>query len=242
VSKFCESIDRQSGLRAAILRCNLFCGNNLEACLVPLYRAASLSASVIGNTTDTNNNFVSGDFGSSGLKGNGSTKWLNTGFASSSLGNVNAAHMSASGTSIETSGDAAFLGAYTATNFATLFTLDAWSSGNGGRIMRSGLAGTGYAKLTALNADESHFIGQKTSNTNYELYRSGTSSATANGGGTGTSSSIAIGIFCLNTNTTPAAFSAARMRMYSIGNSLTAAQALAFSNAVAAFNTALGRA
>ena len=41
VSDFCRSIDAASGLRANLLRVNLFCGTGLEACLVPLYRVSS---------------------------------------------------------------------------------------------------------------------------------------------------------------------------------------------------------
>jgi hypothetical protein len=88
VSRFCRAIDA-AGVRDRFYRLNLFCGEGLEAALVPLYRAESRTASARGNTTDTNNNFVSGDFNntgsSSGLNGNGSTKFLNTGLPANAL-------------------------------------------------------------------------------------------------------------------------------------------------------------
>jgi hypothetical protein len=81
VSNFCRSID-SAGLRSLLWRVNPFAGDNLSAALVPLYRAPSSSGAVQGNATDTNTNFVSGDYSpSSGLLGNGSTKALSTGLA-----------------------------------------------------------------------------------------------------------------------------------------------------------------
>jgi hypothetical protein len=87
VSKFCADIDK-AGLRDRFYRLNLFCGSNLNAVLVPLYRGPSRTGTQYGNTTDTNNGpFVSGDYSeSSGLKGNQSSKYLDTGVAMTFLG------------------------------------------------------------------------------------------------------------------------------------------------------------
>jgi len=93
VSKFCGDIDK-AGLRDRFYRLNLFCGDNLNAVLVPLYRGPSRTGSQFGNATDTNNGpFVSGDYvENSGLKGNGSSKYLETGVAMTFLG-TNQLHM-----------------------------------------------------------------------------------------------------------------------------------------------------
>jgi len=93
VGKFCADIDK-AGLRDRFYRLNLFCGSNLNAVLVPLYRGPSRTGTQYGNTTDTNNGpFVSGDYSeSSGLKGNGSSKYLETGVAMTFLG-TNQLHM-----------------------------------------------------------------------------------------------------------------------------------------------------
>lgn len=62
------------GLWAKMLRINLFCGNQLQACIVPLMIGA-------GSTVETVVNFVGGDYTEAvGLAGNGTTKYLNTGF------------------------------------------------------------------------------------------------------------------------------------------------------------------
>lgn len=82
VNNFCNAINA-AGIRDRFYRLNLFCGDNLAACLVPLYRGQSLGGTQFGNTTDTNNNFTSSDYAergaSGGLRGNGSNKWLNPG-------------------------------------------------------------------------------------------------------------------------------------------------------------------
>jgi hypothetical protein len=73
VSAFCDAIDR-AAIRDRFYRLNLFCGTGTQ----------------YGNTTDTNNNFVSGDYNetgaSGGLNGNGSTKYLETGLNPYSAG------------------------------------------------------------------------------------------------------------------------------------------------------------
>ena len=79
VDRFCRSIDA-NGLRSLLWRVNPMAGDNLSAALVPLYQANSAGGAVQGNATDTNTNFVSGDYtATSGLLGNGSNKSLNTG-------------------------------------------------------------------------------------------------------------------------------------------------------------------
>ena len=80
VSKFCYAIDA-AGIRDRFMRLNLFCGNNLKACVVPLYTNTSMNYTHVGYAVDTNNNFVDGDYsGSTGLTGDESSqKTLETG-------------------------------------------------------------------------------------------------------------------------------------------------------------------
>jgi hypothetical protein len=86
VSKFCASIDQQ-GLRSKLVRVNLMCGSNLNAALVPLYRATSRTGTQLGNATDTNDNFTNDHYlENSGLVGNASNRRLNTGLNRSTLG------------------------------------------------------------------------------------------------------------------------------------------------------------
>jgi len=253
VSTFCAAINAASGLRAAILRCNLFCGKSdasLNAVRTPLYLSGSFGGATIGNTTDTNFNFVAGDYqetgSGGGLKGNGSSKYLGTGFLYNNLANSHSTHLSASATSIETSGDVMLLGSYLFPGdnpgLPTLFTLDAVTGGSnrGFRSTGGNLSSALFAHSSATS--EAHLIGTRTASNQADAFRGGTPAAS----GTANVNASAVArqtlVFAAANATTPSNFTAARLRMYSIGNGLTAAQALAFSNAVIAFNTALGRA
>jgi hypothetical protein len=253
VSRFCASIDRESGLRAAILRLNLFCGNSdasLNAVRTPLYRGASLGGTQLGDAMDTNVNFVEGDYqeagSGGGLKGNGSSKHLLTGFNYDTLSSANSTHLSASATSIETAGDTMFLGSYLfpgdAAGLPTLFALDA-VTGNSNRGFRSGgQIGSSAVFAHSSGTTESHLIGTRTASNAIAAYRGGTSAASNTVSGSAATSGRETPVFAAINGSTVANYTAARLRMYSIGKGLTAAQALAFSNAVIAFNTALGRA
>lgn len=68
------------GLNDANSRVNLFAGNNLQAALVPIFRGG-------GPDVDTGFNLVSGDYSrTTGITGNGSNKYLDTGVVPSSFG------------------------------------------------------------------------------------------------------------------------------------------------------------
>ena len=241
VDTFCRSIDAASGLRAAILRCNLFCGNNLEAALVPLYRGSSLAGTQLGNTTDTNSNFVSGDFSSTGLKGDGTTKYLSTGVTPNLLPSLSSVHFSFSGTSLETTGDRIVIGIFDGSqnNLYTMDLAQATTSRRGARIA----SGTVIGEASPTATSESHMLSTRRSNTDLETYRAGVSLATSSTSSTPSGSTRAFTVFAISQSTSPsiAAYTAARLRMYSIGSGMTTAQVLSFSNAVSALNTALGR-
>jgi hypothetical protein len=80
VTTFCRRID-SAGIRDRFFRLNLFAGTGLPAALVPLFRGQSRTGTQYGNTTDTNQNFVSGDYSESGglTSNSASSKALSTG-------------------------------------------------------------------------------------------------------------------------------------------------------------------
>lgn len=92
VSNFCYRIDA-AGLRDKFIRLNLFCGDNLTAARVPLYRGLSYTGTQYGNSIDTNNNFISGNYiergNSGGLSavGDGS-QYLDTGLTDTGLDSI----------------------------------------------------------------------------------------------------------------------------------------------------------
>ena len=248
VSKFCAAVNA-ANIRDRFLRLNLFCGKTLEACLVPLYLASSRTAAQIGNTTDTNNGpFVSGDFqetgSGGGLKGDGTTKYLNTGLSPNNINSLLSLHLSSSGTSLETSGDRMFVGSFNggAGVGPDIYALDIYANYVSGRAARlSNYVSGQFPVITTPGTSESHIIGTRTSATSAVVYRGGSSAATNSTSVSPSSHSRNFFVFALNSSGTANTFSAARLRMYSIGNGLTAEQSLAFSNAVVAFNTTLGR-
>lgn len=250
VSDFCAAIDTAS-IRSAMCRVNLFCGGNLSGCLVPLYVSTSLGGSVLGNSTDTNVNFVSADFqetrASGGLKGNGTSKYLNTGFTPALFASTDSVHLSYSATSLETAhtNNPCAIGTYDGTD-PTLYDLSVSFNilGGNSRCARlSTQSASGIVRVSAITrgSTESHLIGTRTASNAAALYGAGVSLATSTLSVTTGTSTRPFYVFAENSTGTTTAFTSGRLRMYSIGSGLTATQADAFSAAVAAFNTALGR-
>ena len=239
VSEFCRAVDT-SGIRSAMYRVNMFCGGNLSGCLVPLYRGPTFGGTNFGNATDTNVNFVSGDFvetgSGGGLKGNGTNKYLNTGLATSSLSSNFSLHHSFSGTSIETSGSAILLGMVNTGNFQLRAFVSPF-----GRISQIGSNGNVSPAIASPASSESHVIGNRRSATDAKIFSSGTVVGTNATSAVSASDTVPIFVFATNNAGSPASYTSARARMYSVGLGLTDTQAAAFSTAVAAFNSSLAR-
>lgn len=237
VAAFCTAIDA-AGIRDRLWRLSLFCGSNLTAALVPLYRGVSL-LQPIGNATDTNFNFVSGDYVESrGLKGNGTTKYLRTGLSTASI--PTNCHLSYSGTSLELSGDRLAIGTYTGDGNNGLCIADVYSAYISGRAGRIG-SGFDPANNTRPETFERHFVVSRTSRVSLTLYTAGRVTAINTTGVTPVLSTLGHYVFCLNTQGTPNAYTAGNLQMYSIGLGLSDAQVSLFSSAVTAFNSAMNR-
>lgn len=238
VSDFCAAIDR-GGLRDRFARLNVFAGGNLSGALVPLYRSFAYGGTVLGNATDTNANFVSGDFAETGatggLKGNATNKYLDTGVTLGNIGSTLNLHLAASATSLnESATRPALIGVYTnaGTNAAILWQLDSGA--------RQAYSGNFNAITVTQPASESLLIFSRSTATSAVMYRDGTQVGSSSVGAGSSSGTSSFGVFALG-GTPSGTYSPARMRIYSIGTSLSATQAAAFSAAVSAFNTALGR-
>jgi len=240
VSKFCGSIDA-AGIRDRFVRLNLICGDSLSAALVPLFRGQSRTGTQLGNATDTNNNFVSGDYTqATGLQGNGSTKYLDTGVSASNL-NRNSTHLGVYGTNLNdaSAGFGSLAGARDA-GANNLLQLDGKRS----------VAANAYFSSAANNvfvtgspvASSGHVIGVSSSATDLSVYVAGSSTGiTTTDRTSGTLVAQPIYIFANNFNGSPSDRSGMRCRAYSFGIGMTAAQVLAFYNAVQTFQTSLGR-
>jgi len=243
VSTFCAAID-SAGLRDRFYRLSLFCGDQLAAALVPLYLAESSTASARGNATDTNVNFVSGDYGlGTGLRGNGSTKHLNTGYAANTLA-ANNSHLSAGILEAQTfafGDDRTIMGAWNGSE--SVFEMRALDLGGG---VPSVSAFTRFGTTSERFGDSVASLSLAAGNILCawpSMYRNGVAS-----GATATTSfdfpaAVSVFVFALNFNNTggPLNRTNARLGYYSIGATMTGSQAAAFSNAINAFYSAVGR-
>lgn len=235
VSKFCADIDA-AGIRDRFYRLNLFAGTGLNAALVPLYRGQSRTGTQYGNTADTNNGpFVSGDYAETGatggLKGNGSSKYLDTGFASNVLGQTDR-HMSA------------FFDLATSVFNRYWFGTDEsgcgssfWAIGSGSTTLaqfRCGIPGAGSV------ASSGKIQLLVSGNGTAQSYLNG-SASTSISGTAFTAPAQDIFVHALNRCGSPADFGSCRVQSYSLGAGFTAQQAADFYTAILAFQTSMGR-
>ena len=183
-----------------------------------------------GSGTATNVNFVNGDYSqTTGLVGNGTSKYINTGRAANTLSNTSQ-HVFVSGTGFETSGDRPFGGAFTGTA-ASLFVLDSSVATTSNRSYRSGNFAVGtFPVYSPAGVTSGSVCGTRRSSTDAEIYENGVSKNSNAISVTPSFPAINIFLYALNSSGTPAAYTASRLNMVSIGAGLTTAQALALHN------------
>ena len=242
VDRFVKAI-HAAGIRDRFYRLNLFCGNSddsLNAVRTPLYRGPSLTGTQYGNATDTNNNFVAGDYNETGatggLKGNAVNKALNTGLLLSDLPSSPNGHISAwaKGQTVVRSG-----------------WIVAWGAGyaNGAFIEHSASGSRNvsfgrefFGSITANSVRQ--FLVTRSSTTDQRTYEDGSlvdTNTTAPTGTTTANAAVAFHIFARRVGTIIEAYTDARMNCYSIGDNLSGAQVASFRSALATFFATLGR-
>jgi hypothetical protein len=249
VNQFCNDIDYGVGgfsIRGRFRRLNLFCGTGLNACLTPLYRAASLGDTQLGNTTDTNTGglFVSGNYNetgaSGGLAGNGSSKYLNTGFPTNTL-SASDRHLAAYPITWPNGAYQYFLGSETAAGTSQQFALGHLDFADKGSFAFGPNVAASYLTSTTAISSGGMWIGVNTSGSG-TIYRNGVANGTLSlAAATPTASEIFV--FAVNRASAPAAanYFNGRIGGYSIGLAMTAPQAAAYYTAMQAFQTALTR-
>ena len=242
VSALCRDID-QAQIRDRFLRLNLSAGGFLGS-LVPLYRAASFGATVIGNATDTNINFVSGDYAetgsSAGWKGNGTTKYLQTGLIPSSSLTYGDTHQSTFVEAAHTTGATAFpimMGCRTGSLWflisaaqATLSTPAYYQDENG------------TAAFSTVANPTGHIVGSTIAQSDKRFFINGvqSGSTTTNAPAT-TLPTVGVYVMANNFAGTAQLWYSGRVSAYSIGRGMTGSQVSAYTAAMLAFRTALNR-
>ena len=252
VSRFCASISA-AGIRDRFARLNLFCGDTLNAALVPLYRSFTFGGTVLGNTVDQSlgsPSFVGAgtDYAETGagggLTGNGTSKYLNTGLSVSDIGTAASGHLSVyHGQSSGNNSNRYYIAANDATT-SNRFWLgtDAFSTANVVAIYGS-VQSASESLASQGHGAAGHRILSRTTSALLTHYHNGSVVATNTTNITAGSalSTAAFPVFAYNGNGTISRFHNSWIAAYSIGLGLDGTQAAAYRTAMQAFQTALGR-
>lgn len=233
-TKACKS----AGVWDKLSRVNLFCGDQLTAALVPLKVGS-------GSATDTNVNFVSGDYTeATGITGNGSSKLISTGLLASSLTYTDV-HLALYVSGRETVPTRGFIGNTDAASAsAPIFMLYIGGSPTSASLGQNNTTPTNCSIAVAGSASCFEVMSSRSA-TLTTLYRNGASVGTNTATKTGMSSGV-IELFCVSYGTTgtPSSrslYSGMTGRGYSIGTGLTASEVAAYNTIMEQFQDALGR-
>jgi len=241
VSKFCADVDI-NGLRSKLVRVNLMCGDNLNAVLVPLFRATSPTGTPLGNATDTNDNFTNDHYAeNSGLVGNASNRRLNTGLNRSTLGVT--AHGGCFAFSRGTAAFQAYFGVENQDTPFDRFFLVCGADPNNVVFGNNGPSAIGQTVATA-HANKDFMIASviATGANNTRLHINGSFVIAANGVDT-TSITHPIHIFTVfrGSDSSFTIHSGARIGGYTFGSSLSDSEVTTYSTIWDTFLKALGR-
>jgi hypothetical protein len=241
VSRFCASI-AAAGIRDRFYRLNLFCGTadaSLIAVRTPLYRGQSLGGTQFGNTLDTNINFAITDYAETGanggLKGDGSTRYLNTGLSHNVLPQ-NDTHAAVYEITRATATFRTSLGART-TSTTGFLNLGTWSS----TANYSWLCFEGSSFLNIASSAGGFYVGVVNGAIDSAFYRNGGSKASNAIATTRTPGPQNVFVFALNDGGNMSVPTDARLAGYSLGLKMTDAQVAAYNTAMQAFQAALSR-
>lgn len=225
-SKACKA----AGLWDKLNRVNLFCGDQLTAALVPLKVGA-------GSATDTNVNFVSGDYTeATGLTGNGSSKYLNTGLNASTL-TTNSTHLAVYNRSSSAVGGGRHIGVSAGIDgFAIVAP---FTDGGFYSDQYNFTAGAGRVSV-AVSGPYGFLLGSRTSSSSHQIFKNGASVASNTGSG-GSIPSLNIFVFAWNLTGSPNTYTSHVLAGYSVGSGMTASEASDYNTIMEAFQDALGR-
>jgi len=246
VSKFCAAI-ASAGIRDRFYRLNLFCGTGLNAALTPLYLGPTPLGIRYGNTTDTNNAFVGvgtdyAETGASGgLLGNGTTKYLNTGFNVDQLPGAANCHLSSFITGTQDIASARTLVGVlfngTTDRYRLFLQLSGSTAPNYGIQTELGKANIAFAN-NRTNTNGGLILASRTSTTLLTLYDDAVSIGTSEVSTSETTGASPFFVFARNG---PTEYYNGRMAAYSIGAGMQDDQVTAYNAAIQAFQSAMGR-
>ena len=243
VNTLCQSIT-DAGIRDRFYRMNIFAGSNLNAALTPLYLGPTPLGIRYGGTTDTNNAFVGvgtdyAETGASGgLTGNGTTKYLNTGFNVDQLPGAANCHLSSFITGTQDIASPRTLIGTLFNGVADRYRIFLNNTTAGIYLLFTELGVSYQASATRANANGGLMLASRTSTTLLTLYDDAVSVGTNE---TSTAAVTGASPFFVFARNGPTEYYNGRMAAYSIGAGMTDAQVTAYNTAIQAFQTAMGR-
>jgi len=193
----------------------------VTSCIMAGARTVAGAITPLVGNAPTNNNFVAGDYSRTlGLIGNGSNKYLTTGYSNNDTTNFpqNDSHISCYITTSQTGGTGVFVGTQSTLGnilnmtYGTATQISFRNRSGSGRLFS--LAPIGFQASTRNNS--ANFSSRAT-------FSGGNVSDVTTTALSGTPANHAYGVFCGFSGATPNGFSTARMSFYSIGKSLTIA-------------------
>lgn len=257
LNTFCHSID-SAGLRNKFYRLSLFCGNNLNSCLVPLYVSTGYSNIPYGADTDTNFNFIEADYNetgsSAGLTSSGAdptqinsgSKYLNCTIRPSDIipvgQSVNNMHLAATAscTALSAAGQFIF---YNTFAYVDIYSLSVQLLGGFANIrgmIGSQIVNSQIVPLsTGLVSPAQHIMTSRISNSDARNYQSGTQSGSTNTTPISTTNSSTQPFLLFRQSA--GYYSNLRLTDYSIGVGLTSSESLAYYNILQTFKATLSR-
>jgi hypothetical protein len=237
VSKFCRSIDA-AGIRSKFLRLNLFCGSSITAALIPLYRSSAYGGAAVGNASDTNNNFVSGDYSESGglTKTASTSKYLDTGLAPEDF-DISTGHL------------AVYRGAFSASNVALLSVrsltdyYEIFKRGDSKHHAAFGSTTLAVPSTETTHASAGLIVGSRTGATTLRYFFAGAQTAENTTSVTPANTSHNWFVFAMNNNGSAASYTGLAQPLYgySIGRGMTNNDVQSYTSAMNALQTSIGR-
>lgn len=231
---------KTNGLWSKLVEVYPFCGSDLAAARTKLKFVSP--SSLMANT----GSFVSGDYvetGSTtgGLKGNGSSKYLDSGFNPVTHSSVETDfHLLAYVKGTESSGSRVLIGSQHSVAGSAQSTLLGWVSS--GTKEQGAIASTGleFSPSTSTAAKEGALMVTTSGSRSQIYYHNGASVGTAVSA-TSTFLSVNLTVMARRTELAVGLYSTRYLRFISIGTGFSAQNALDYYNAVHALQTALGR-
>lgn len=236
VSNFCGALDA-AGISVKMMLVNVFAPDNLIASITPLYK-------VFGNDPWTNNNFVAADIGVHGLKGNGTSKSLNTGAIPTTI---------FSGSSVQ--GGISLYNTFpdlgTGFDFnvidaaANYFGLSCSNAGNSIGTIWNNTAGQGQLSVPGLMLGLGFVSASRVSTSSMNLYAANSINAFSSLGSSATTGGSVPTVqtlyaFARNNNGTIGVWSGKRLSFAAIHSGLTSGETQALFNAVQQMRQAFG--